>query len=74
MEGCGIMLDFNPREYSIRELYDSYKRGETILSPKFQRRPVWDYKAKIIFDRFYCLWLSHSSNFYTRKYQFRYEC
>lgn len=46
MEGCGIMLDFNPREYSIRELYDSYKRGETILSPKFQRRPVWDYKAK----------------------------
>lgn len=40
------MLDFNPREYSIRELYDSYKRGETILSPKFQRRPVWDYKAK----------------------------
>lgn len=46
MEGCGIMLDFNPREYSIRELFDSYKRGETILSPKFQRRPVWDYKAK----------------------------
>lgn len=46
VEGCGIMLDFNPREYSIRELYDSYKRGETILSPKFQRRPVWDYKAK----------------------------
>ena len=40
------MLDFNPREYSIRELYDSYKRGETLLSPKFQRRPVWDYKAK----------------------------
>lgn len=40
------MLDFNPREYSIRELFDSYKRGETILSPKFQRRPVWDYKAK----------------------------
>lgn len=46
VEGCGIMLDFSPREYSIRELYDSYKRGETILSPKFQRRPVWDYKAK----------------------------
>lgn len=40
------MRDFNPREYSIRELYDSYKRGETVLSPKFQRRPVWDYKAK----------------------------
>ena len=40
------MLDFNPREYSIRELYDSYKRGETILSPKFQRRTVWEYKAK----------------------------
>ncbi len=40
------MLDFNPREYSIRELFDSYKRGETILSPKFQRRTVWEYKAK----------------------------
>jgi len=40
------MLDFNPREYSIRELYDSYRRKETILSPKFQRRPVWEYKAK----------------------------
>lgn len=46
MEGCGIVLDFNPREYSIRELFDSHQRGETILSPKFQRRPVWDYKAK----------------------------
>ena len=45
-EVLGIMLDFNPREYSIRELYDSYKRKETILSPKFQRRPVWEYKAK----------------------------
>lgn len=45
-EGCGIVLDFSQREYSIRELYDSYKRGETILSPKFQRRPVWEYKAK----------------------------
>lgn len=40
------MIDFNPREYSIRELFDSYKRGETVLSPKFQRRAVWDYKAK----------------------------
>lgn len=40
------MLDFNPREYSIRELFDSFKRGETILSPKFQRRTVWEYKAK----------------------------
>ena len=46
MEGCGIVLDFSQREYSIRELFDSYKRGETILSPKFQRRPVWEYKAK----------------------------
>ena len=45
-EVIGIMLDFNPREYSIRELFDSYKRKETILSPKFQRRPVWEYKAK----------------------------
>lgn len=40
------MLDFNPREYSIRELFDSHKRGETVLSPKFQRRTVWEYKAK----------------------------
>lgn len=46
MEGCGIVLDFSQREYSIRELYDSYNRKETILSPKFQRRPVWEYKAK----------------------------
>lgn len=45
-EGCGIVLDFSQREYSIRELFDSYKRKETILSPKFQRRPVWEYKAK----------------------------
>lgn len=45
-EGVGIMLDFSQREYSIRELFDSYKRKETILSPKFQRRPVWEYKAK----------------------------
>ena len=45
-EGCGIVLDFSQREYSIRELFDSYKRGETVLSPKFQRRPVWEYKAK----------------------------
>ncbi len=46
MEGCGIVLDFSQREYSIRELFDSYNRKETILSPKFQRRPVWEYKAK----------------------------
>ena len=46
MREVGIMLDFNPREYSIRELFDSYNRKETILSPKFQRRPVWEYKAK----------------------------
>lgn len=46
MKGCGIMLDFSPREYSIRELFDSYNRKETIISPKFQRRPVWEYKAK----------------------------
>lgn len=41
-----IMLDFSQREYGIRELFDSYNRRETILSPKFQRRPVWEYKAK----------------------------
>ena len=41
-----MVRDFASREYSIRELFDSYKRGETVLSPKFQRRPVWDYKAK----------------------------
>lgn len=46
MEEIGIMLDFSPREYSIRELFDSYNRKETLLSPKFQRRPVWEYKAK----------------------------
>lgn len=40
------MLDFGQREYSIRELYESYNRKEIVLSPKFQRRPVWEYKAK----------------------------
>lgn len=45
-KGIGIMLDFSPREYSIRELFDSYNRKETVISPKFQRRPVWEYKAK----------------------------
>ncbi len=49
MEVLGIMLDFNPREYSIRELFDSFRRKETVLSPKFQRRPVWEYKAKSYF-------------------------
>lgn len=46
MKGTGIMFTFSPREYSIRELFDSYKRKETILSPKFQRRSVWELKAK----------------------------
>ena len=45
-EGIGIVLDFSQREYSIRELFDSYNRKETVISPKFQRRPVWEYKAK----------------------------
>lgn len=40
------MLDFGQREYSIRELYEAYNRKEIVLSPKFQRRPVWEYKAK----------------------------
>lgn len=40
------MLSFSPREYSVRELYESFLRAETILSPKFQRRSVWEYKAK----------------------------
>ena len=46
MKGQFIMFNFSSREYSIRELYDSYNREETILSPKFQRRAVWEYKAK----------------------------
>lgn len=46
MKGYGIMLDFSAREYSIRELFDSYNRKEMLISPKFQRRPVWEYKAK----------------------------
>lgn len=40
------MATFGQREYSIRELFDSYNRKELILSPKFQRRSVWEYKAK----------------------------
>lgn len=40
------MIEFGQREYSIRELYESYNRKEIILSPKFQRRSVWEYKAK----------------------------
>jgi hypothetical protein len=46
VKGKEKMINFTPREYSIRELYESYNRKETILSPKFQRRSVWEIKAK----------------------------
>lgn len=42
----GIMITFAPRDYHIRELYNSFRQDEIILSPKFQRLPVWEYKAK----------------------------
>lgn len=40
------MKAFETTSYTIKDLYDSYKRKELVLSPKFQRRPVWEYKAK----------------------------
>jgi uncharacterized protein with ParB-like and HNH nuclease domain len=46
MGGNGIMFTFSPRDYNIRELYEWYRRKELVLSPKFQRRSVWEYKAK----------------------------
>lgn len=37
---------FHTRNYSIRDFEEWEKRGELILQPKFQRRPVWSYKAR----------------------------
>lgn len=40
------MKAFETTSYTIKDLYDSHKRKELVLSPKFQRRPIWEYKAK----------------------------
>jgi len=38
--------NFDLRPYSINDFREWYKRGELVLSPKFQRRRVWSDKAK----------------------------
>jgi hypothetical protein len=35
---------WQPKDYSIRELFEMYKDGDLILQPKFQRFFVWDDK------------------------------
>jgi hypothetical protein len=37
---------FNSRNYSIRDFAEWGERGELVLSPKFQRRDVWNAKAR----------------------------
>ena len=37
---------FNTRNYSIRDFEEWRERGELVLAPKFQRREVWNAKAK----------------------------
>jgi hypothetical protein len=37
---------FNTRNYSIRDFEEWRERGELILAPKFQRREVWNPKAR----------------------------
>jgi hypothetical protein len=37
---------FHTRNYSIRDFEEWDKRGELVLQPKFQRRPVWSDKAR----------------------------
>lgn len=37
---------FNTRNYSVRDFEEWNERGELVLAPKFQRREVWNEKAK----------------------------
>ncbi|HKW00725.1 MAG TPA: DUF262 domain-containing protein [Vicinamibacterales bacterium] len=37
---------FNTRNYSVRDFEEWKERGELVLAPKFQRREVWNAKAK----------------------------
>lgn len=37
---------FHTRNYSIRDFEEWNKRGELVLAPKFQRREVWNAKAR----------------------------
>lgn len=40
---------FSPRPYSVRDFAEWYDKGELVLVPKFQRRPVWSDKARSYF-------------------------
>lgn len=37
---------FNTRNYSVRDFEEWMERGELVLTPKFQRRDVWNPKAR----------------------------
>src|SRR6266581_2528783 len=37
---------FNTRNYSVRDFEEWQDRGELVLAPKFQRREVWNAKAR----------------------------
>ena len=40
----GYKVSTDTRDYPIKALYDSWKDGDLILNPKFQRYKVWDLK------------------------------
>lgn len=40
------MKSFDSRTYSINDFLEWHERGQLVLDPKFQRRPVWTDKAK----------------------------
>lgn len=37
---------FNTRPYSVRDFEEWYSKGDLVLAPKFQRRSVWNPKAR----------------------------
>jgi hypothetical protein len=37
---------FSSRPYSVRDFEEWYRKGELVLAPKFQRRSVWNPKAR----------------------------
>ncbi len=40
------MQQFNTRNYSVRDFEEWSERGELVLAPKFQRRDIWNPKAR----------------------------
>lgn len=45
-DGGGIVKNFDSRTYSINDFVEWYNRKQLELSPRFQRRPVWNPRAK----------------------------